>query len=177
MFKSDKQVDEMWNNLSNGAGRVLIRRDGALQQAVKGVNEALVYIHSHQGQSIQWACCYEGWTVEREIPVLTPAVDLKQGDQIIYVPSHLNSYISLEDDRCWGLGMIQRGFVYGVTSRGVFCHFWKCQGYFYEAELFTKSTSQLCSPERLLHCWSFASDIVDEALSSYLLDKSIFKLE
>jgi hypothetical protein len=49
-----------------GDGRVVVKKDGEIQVVAENGNEAFRYILDHQGQSVPWACAYEGWSVEDE---------------------------------------------------------------------------------------------------------------
>lgn len=47
----------------SGEGPVEIWRDGEHKAGPMGRNEAFHWLLSHQGQSVYWACTYEGWEV------------------------------------------------------------------------------------------------------------------
>jgi hypothetical protein len=56
------------------------RHDGKLQKRfetgvlVADSNSAFEYIHEHQGQSVDWACRYEGWAIVTVAPDGTETV-------------------------------------------------------------------------------------------------------
>jgi hypothetical protein len=56
------KVRKMWTELVHGK-EVEILIDGSVVATVPNANEAFKYIHDHQGQSVPWACAYEGYSV------------------------------------------------------------------------------------------------------------------
>lgn len=52
----------MWRELKDAP--ILISCNGKAQKIVYKNNDAFKYVHDHTGQSVPWACVYEGWKVE-----------------------------------------------------------------------------------------------------------------
>jgi hypothetical protein len=57
------KVRKMWEGLVPGK-LVAISKDDVVIKIVNSSDDAFIYIHNHQGQSVPWACAYEGWSVK-----------------------------------------------------------------------------------------------------------------
>lgn len=166
------QVKAMWTvNLKEGP--IEITHDGEIQAWVMGSKEAFMYIQDHQGQSIPWACAYEGWAVRSAFqqPIIKARQHfIFQETQIIYVPSHLDSPEKIADLNNWYYpNGIQQGFVTTHSGNRVYCRYWNYKdiykpGLVLPPELRTKGNSEMCDIDRLYLFQTFAPGVVSQAM-------------
>ena len=162
--------ENMWKELAFNH-KVIIKVDGVEVFTANSPDSAFKYIHDHQGQSVAWACAYQGWSVESS---LKESFKLKMVsilalpdklDQIICVPHHLNTMEQIEDESNWNPLGIERGFVVNHSPGGAYCRFWNYDYRTHDVtrELRTKSNSELCQFRNLYYKMTYAPGIVQEA--------------